>query len=244
LGLRPLTARSVILSVLLGSHPARLPARALVRLGEGFDISEGTLRVALSRMAADGEVVAADGWYDLSGPLLDRQRRLDEGRAPQLRPWRGAWEMAVAPPSPPATGAGPERSAEADLALLRLAPLRDGVWLRPANLARPWPATLAAGWVAIEARPAAPALLAGRLWDLAAWAATAVALDAGLAAEGSPAGRFTWAAAIARHLRADPVLPRSLLPDGWPGPALRRAYGDYERELRRRLRAVTPAAGT
>ena len=32
--LRPLTARSVVLSTLLGSHPPRLPARYLVRVGD------------------------------------------------------------------------------------------------------------------------------------------------------------------------------------------------------------------
>ena len=38
------------------------------------------------------------------------------------------------------------------------------------------------------------------------------------------------AAAIVRHLQADPLLPALLLP-GWPGPRLRGAYSSYEREL-------------
>lgn len=34
LKIRPLTARSVVLSTLLGLHPPRLPARHLVRVGD------------------------------------------------------------------------------------------------------------------------------------------------------------------------------------------------------------------
>ena len=47
LRLAPLTARSVLLSVLLGSHPPELPVRALVGAAELFGISHGSARVAL-----------------------------------------------------------------------------------------------------------------------------------------------------------------------------------------------------
>ncbi|TMR26179.1 hypothetical protein ETD96_41735, partial [Actinomadura geliboluensis] len=56
--IRPLTARSVVLSTLLGVHPPRLPARHLVRVGDLFGIAEGTIRVCLlytSDAADDGE---------------------------------------------------------------------------------------------------------------------------------------------------------------------------------------------
>ena len=36
---RPLTARSVVLSLLLGAHPPRLPVRDIVDAGEAFGIS-------------------------------------------------------------------------------------------------------------------------------------------------------------------------------------------------------------
>ncbi|MDQ3757078.1 MAG: PaaX domain-containing protein, C- domain protein, partial [Actinomycetota bacterium] len=45
---RPLTARSVLLSTLLGAHPPELPVQVLVRSGELFGMAEGTVRVALS----------------------------------------------------------------------------------------------------------------------------------------------------------------------------------------------------
>ena len=69
---RPLSARSVVASTLLGTRGLTLQVRALVRAGELFGIAEGTTRVALSRMVAAGELVAEDGSYRLSGPLLER----------------------------------------------------------------------------------------------------------------------------------------------------------------------------
>ena len=63
LQIRPLTARSVVLSTLLGVHPPRLAARHLVRVGDLFGIAEGTIRVALSRMVTSGDLVQTDGAY-------------------------------------------------------------------------------------------------------------------------------------------------------------------------------------
>jgi phenylacetic acid degradation operon negative regulatory protein len=148
--LPPLTARSVILSVLLGSHPPLLPVRSLVRTSELFGITEGTTRVALSRLVADAEVVADGSRYRLSDRLLARQRRQDEGRKPATRPWRGSWEMAVADPG---LRAGVDRAdLRAELAALRLAELRAGVWVRPANLRRLWPDSLQGRIWRFEAR--------------------------------------------------------------------------------------------
>ena len=248
LGLRPLTARSVILSVLLGTHPPLLPVRSLVRTTELFGITEGTARVALSRLVADHEVVADGSRYRLSDRLVARQGRLDEGRAPATRPWRGSWEMAVAAPTT-ADAAGRDGSGSAttgraalaaELAALRLSELRSGVWARPANLRRGWPSSLrdrvwrfevrtidsSGGW-----RPAEPKELAADLWDLEGWASRADALLDAFGADDQPARRFMVAAAIVRHLQTDPLLPRSLLPSAWPGAQLRGAYTSYEREL-------------
>jgi phenylacetic acid degradation operon negative regulatory protein len=233
LGLRPLTARSVILSVLLGTHPPLLPVRSLVRTAELFGISEGTARVALSRLVAEGEVVTESGRYRLSERLIVRQHRQDEGRTPVTRPWRGSWEMAVA--NPDVGGASGRVALGAELARLHLAELRSGVWLRPANLRREWPDSVARRTWRFEARPAgrpggARALAAG-LWALDAWAVRAEALLEARNFDGQPAHRFVVAAAILRHLQEDPLLPASLLPARWPGTRLREAYANYEQEL-------------
>ena len=47
---RPLTARSLVASLLLGTVPPDLPGQRLVRVGERFGFSETAIRVALSRM--------------------------------------------------------------------------------------------------------------------------------------------------------------------------------------------------
>lgn len=223
-----LPARSVLLSVLLGSHPPALPVRALVRTAELFGISEGAARVALSRLAGDGEVVADGGTYGLSDRHLQRQRDQDAALRPATRRWRGAWDLAVLLP-------------EADARLLRrylerrrMAELRPGVWARPDNLSPP-PAP-SSGILLWKGRPdpsAGDRALVGRLWDLSAWSAAAEALLQAMDAATEPAVRLSLAAAMVRHLRSDPVLPVTLLPARWPGNRLRRVYDAYRAELGR-----------
>ncbi|MFI9822678.1 PaaX family transcriptional regulator C-terminal domain-containing protein [Streptomyces sp. NPDC052013] len=230
LRLRPLSARSVVLSLLLGAHPPELPARDLARLMEGFGVGGSTLRAALSRMVAAGDLRRTDTGYRLSDRLLRRQRRQDEAVRPRTRAWNGDWEMVVVT----ATGRGAAERAElrTRLAALRLAELREGVWLRPANLDRPLPAGLDTVAQHYTARPDLPARdLAARLWPLDAWSATARALLAHIERLDRPADRLPAFAAVVRHLLADPVLPPALLPAGWPGEALRAAYTDYQQEL-------------
>ncbi|MEV4258021.1 PaaX family transcriptional regulator C-terminal domain-containing protein [Spirillospora sp. NPDC049652] len=223
LGLRPLTARSVVLSTLLGVHPPRLPARYLVRVGDRFGIAEGTVRVALSRMVASGDLVQRDGAYALSDRLLSRQRRQDESHEPRTRPWDGTWEIAVVSAERrPAAARAALRQAMSDL---RLAELREGTWLRPANLARSRPAIVEDQCVLLTGRPERPAAdLAASLWDLPAWAGTARALLDALDAADTFAEQFTVSAAVQRHLLNDPLLPGDLLPPDWPGPVLRDRY--------------------
>lgn len=228
--LRPLSARSVVLSLLLGTHPPELPVRDLVRAVEPLGVAGSTLRAALSRMVAAGDLRRTDAVYRLSDRLLDRQRRQDDAVHPETRPWDGDWEMVVVT----ATGRGPAERAElrSRLTALRLAELREGVWLRPANLLRLRPDELAEVARHFTARPEEPAReLAASLWPLDAWAETAEALLAQVAAADRPVDRVTVLAAVVRHLLADPVLPTELLPADWPGPGLRTAYTRHRQEL-------------
>jgi phenylacetic acid degradation operon negative regulatory protein len=244
---RTLTARSVLASTLLGTRPPRLPVSRLVRAGALFGIPQGTVRTALSRMVAAGELEADNGWYRLSGRLLERARRQDDSRAADTLPWRGDWSVAVVP--------GGRRSAVQRAELrgaaleLRYGELRDGVWVRPANLD---PARLpqASGLLEREcqrfdARPVDhldPALI----WDLDDWAGRATQLEQRL---GELVGRlddgdtealapgFVLSAAVLRHFQADPLLPAELLPAGWPGPVLRQRYDRYDAAYRGLLRS-------
>lgn len=245
LRLRPLTARSIVLSTLLGHHPPRLPARVLVRVGELFGVAEGTVRVALSRMIAAGDLEQDEHGYGLTARLLDRQARQDESRAPRLRTWDGGWEIAVvtAERRPAADRAALRRT----MTRLRLAELREGTWARPANLDRALGADVTAQCTVFTAAAPAgdPIALAARLWDLPGWARRARVLSAALDRTDDLADRFTVSAAALRHLLADPVLPESMVPTSWPGTGLRRRYDAFEQELRDVLRDhITPPADT
>ncbi|HEY3734732.1 MAG TPA: PaaX family transcriptional regulator C-terminal domain-containing protein [Streptosporangiaceae bacterium] len=231
LPLRPLTARSVVLSLLLGVHPPELPVRDIVGTVGIFGVSEATLRVALSRMVSAGDLHRTGGVYRLSQRLLDRQRRQDDAVRPVLRSWHGDWEIGVVAVAgrSPADRAG----LRTELSGLRLAELREGVWLRPANLSRAWPRRLGEVVRWFAGRPDEDAAdLARQLWDIEAWAASAVTLLGYLAGASHPGDRFTAAAAAVRHLLTDPVLPAELLPPHWPGDALREAYAAYQAEVR------------
>ncbi|MFI6902530.1 PaaX family transcriptional regulator C-terminal domain-containing protein [Nonomuraea sp. NPDC050394] len=223
-----LSARSAVLSALLGSYPPRLAARHLVRIGELFGIAEGTVRVALSRMVAAGDLVQQDGRYTLSERLLERQGRQDESRDPHTRTWDGAWEIALVTA---------ERRAPADRAAfrhamgaLRLAELREGTWMRPSNLIRDWPDSVTAQCTLVDGRPRRdPTPL---LWDLDGWAAEARALERELQRADGLAEGFIVSAAVLRHLLKDPLLPPALLPPGWPGAELRERYDAFDRSYR------------
>jgi phenylacetic acid degradation operon negative regulatory protein len=229
----------VILSVLLGTDPPRLPTQLLVRTTELFGIAEGTTRTALSRMVAAGDLVAADGRYALApGPLVARQARQAASRAAATRAWTpGRWRMAI-------LGADGARAREeraevrAALAGARLAELREGVWLRPDNL----DVAAVPGARAFVAEPEGDeAALAASLWDLDGWTKEAADLRAQMGAlvgrlEGGDTGAlrdgFVLSAAVLRQFQHDPLLPGALLPAGWPGAELRADYDRYDRAYR------------
>lgn len=229
---KTLTARSVLASTLLGLDPPVLAVGRLVETAALFGISENTARTALSRMAAAGEVVADDGRYRLTGRLLDRQRRQDEGRRPRRRRWNGRWRLAIVTED----RRTPADRAELRSALtrLRLGEWREGVWARPDNL-HIEPDGLAAehcDWATADLD------VAPVLWDLDGWAEDARDLIEelrDLPTIETLAPGFVVSAAVLRHLAADPLLPDELLPDRWPGDELRSVYDEWDRTYRRLL---------
>jgi len=227
---RPLSTRSVILSLLLAMHPPQLSVRQLIRCVQPLGVVEATLRVALSRMVASGDLHRADSVYGLNDRLVERQHRQDDAIHPRTNAWRGGWEMAVIT----ATGRRPAERAQLreELSRLRLAEFREGVWLRPANLRRAWPDHLVALTQRFTARPDEPhEAIADKLWNIGGWAATATGLLTAFNTAAQPIDSFTVAAAIVRHLLTDPVLPDQLLPTDWPAPHLRAAYARYRNDV-------------
>ena len=207
----PLTARSVLASALLGMEPPELPVAQLVRLTGLFGISENRARVALSRMVASGEATSdGAGRYRLAGHLAARQARQSASRAGATAPYDGEWWLAVIT----TTGSSAEvRSARRRILTYgRLAELREGVWMRPANLAVHLPEPLGGDAELMTARPEDAVALAQRLWDLPAWSQRARGLLRDLQAlhpdgPGALAPGFELSAAVLRHLQADPLLP-------------------------------------
>lgn len=238
---RPLTARSVLASALLGSDPPALPPARLVAVAALFGITENAARVALSRMVAAGELTVADGRYRLAGPLLERHGRQRQSRRLPSPDWDGTWTQVVVTTA--RARATDRTAARAALRRARLGELREGVWLRPANVAVTLPEPLAATTARFAATPDGDGrALAASLWDLGGWAAGARDLLGRLATvrpEGSAAlaPGFVLSAAVLRHLQADPLLPRELLPRTWPGERLRARYDTWDARYRHLLRA-------
>ncbi|MGB5150759.1 MAG: PaaX family transcriptional regulator C-terminal domain-containing protein [Mycobacterium sp.] len=224
-----LTARSVVLSVLLGAHPACASSAELVHLTADFGIRESTLRVALTRMVGAGDLVRSADGYRLSDRLLARQRRQDDVIDPQERPWDGTWTTLLIT----SVGADARSRAELRNTLVqhRFGELREGVWLRPDNLGVSLADSVATKVRILRSRDDDPTGLVAELWDLPAWARDGDRLLTEMAAATDVPGRFVVAAAIVRHLLTDPVLPAELLPRRWPGEQLRLAYREFAAEL-------------
>jgi phenylacetic acid degradation operon negative regulatory protein len=234
LGLEPLTARSVALSALLGTHPPRLPVRALVALGGLFGIAEGTMRTALSRMVASGDVEIDDGRYVLGERFRQRQAKQDAALHPAPEPWDGTWWFAIVDRA--RRSVAQRRSFRASMLEARMGELRPDAWLRPANIEGP---AVADGVLVVRGslEQRDPRELVRELWDLDALTTQARTLtrlvdDASRwLRSGDPAvlaDTFLVSVATVRFLRTEPTLPRTLVPRDWPAERLRSAYDRLE----------------
>jgi phenylacetic acid degradation operon negative regulatory protein len=141
----------------------------------------------------------------------------------RTRPWDGTWYVAAV------TLVGANAPTRADLrqrmTAQRFGELREGVWMRPANVI--WtPDDVLAG--SLEVMTATPQRhgpdLARQLFGIDERAKTADELRTALGAAEGLAERIAIAAAVVRHLVADPLLPTEMLPPDWPGHALREIY--------------------
>lgn len=224
-----MTARSVVLSVLLGAHPASATSAELLRLTADFGLKETTLRVALTRLVAAGDLIRSVDGYGLSERLLARQRRQDEAVNPLTRPWDGDWLAVVI--TSIGCDARTRAALRSGLSERRFAELREGIWMRPDNIDVDLGAELSVHTRLLTARDERPAELAGKLWDLAGWAVAGRELLAEMARATDVPGRFMVAAAMVRHLRRDPVLPPELLPPDSPGSQIRNRYEEFVAEL-------------
>jgi phenylacetic acid degradation operon negative regulatory protein len=241
-GDRPLSARSVLATALLGAPQPHLAVGELVAIASLFGISDGAARTCLWRMVSNGELVSDDGTYALAGGLLERRQRVDEASRiddEAAPPWDGTWELAVV---------SLERRSAADRLALRkaatalhLAELREGVWIRPDNLDRDRLPTLRAvlDRQCVHFHSAAtgiPVDTVRTLFNLDDWASDARRLTLAIRDDvQDPAYQFGLSVAVVRHLQLDPLLPAELIPQEWPGQDLRNAYRRLNEEFKQRL---------
>ncbi|HET7735611.1 MAG TPA: PaaX domain-containing protein, C- domain protein [Nocardioidaceae bacterium] len=222
--IRPVSTRSALLTLLIGGprDVGVLEAAQLVTFAGTIGINESTARVALSRMVSSGDLVRGDDGYALSERLADRRARQRAALDPALKRWRGDWELVVVTHT--GRAAADRAALRVELVGLRLAELREGVWLRPDNLQREWEDEAVRRHVS---RPVDDAReLAASLWDLPAWVTRGEEILGAIEAARSQSDRFAACVAGVRHLLTDPVLPEELRPEGWPAPRIRAAYDE------------------
>jgi phenylacetic acid degradation operon negative regulatory protein len=254
IGNRPLSARSVLASALLGSDRGRLAVAELVAVASLFGISPGAARTCLWRMVSNGELTTDDGSYTLAGRLSERRQRVDEASRiddAAAHRWDGTWELAIV---------ALERRSAADRLELRkaatalhLAELREGVWLRPDNLdPQRFPTFRAVlDQQCTHFHGAATDITAVKVRSLFAldqWAddagtlidAMKVALKSGKADDSTESFTYEFALSIAvvRHLQLDPLLPVELTGDRWPGHALRGTYRRFDHAFKQRMNSA------
>ncbi len=238
--LEPLNTRSIVLSVLLGSHPPRMPVGRILEFTSLFDLADGAVRTALSRMVAAGELLNDDGIYRLAGRLVERQAQQDAGRHHPPSDWDHTW-WTVAVLSERRTMAE-RRNFRAWAVGARLGEVRPDLWLRPANLAIPTDVAdvlITRGSVVTGAAQE----LVAQLWDLDGLRARSTlhrrALDAAAtrlrdADDRSLADAFTALAGAQQFLRVEPQLPSGLTPQS-TGDELRVRYGEVVEMFETRL---------
>jgi phenylacetic acid degradation operon negative regulatory protein len=256
-GTRPLTARSVLASALLGAREPRLPVSHLVAVASLFGISPGAARTCLWRMVSNGELTTDDATYALTGRLLERRHRVDDvARHRHVgRDWDGTWELAVV--SLDRRDAAARAELRKAATALHLAEIREGVWARPDNLD---PERLPASRAVLDRqcvgfRHAAsdiPVETVRSLFHVEPWSDDARRLVAAMEDEMGATDRdrdqvvadlpyqFTLSIAAVRHLQADPLLPAALLPEDWPAETLRTTYRTFDDVFQQRMNDAAP----
>jgi phenylacetic acid degradation operon negative regulatory protein len=253
IGDRPLSARSVLASALLGANQPVLSVAELIVVASLFGITGGAARTCLWRMVANGELISDNGSYALAGHLLERRERVDAASRTDdttVLDWDGTWELAVV--SLGGRSAADRLELRQAATALHLAELREGIWIRPDNLS---PTRLPTSRAVLDqqcvhfhraATDIAPEVLKS-LFSLDVWAHNAtrlinamdMELDVGAPTEEEKISRFTYefalSVAVVRHLQLDPLLPDELLPTTWPANTLRSTYRRLDDTFKSRM---------
>ncbi|CAA0094049.1 Uncharacterised protein [Halioglobus japonicus] len=131
-----LSPRRLILEMLDAEPDFMANGRRLVAAGQVFRFTENQIRVALSRLVADGLLFQPRrGDYGLTGAATAIQREVQNWRdlEQRLEPWHGDW-CGVLTDNLAAQGSTQLRTQSRALALRGLQRWRPGLWVRPNNL--------------------------------------------------------------------------------------------------------------
>jgi len=228
-----------------------MPVRALVAAGQLFGIDDNRLRVALTRLLADGLVERDQrGAYRLQrsrgvSALVAGWRRIED----RTTRWDGRWLGVFTGPAAVSAGTARtgKRADERALRLLGFERLQRGVWVRPANLVES-PAATRARLFDLGLRPECGIALfdeldeqttarARSLWDTASLRREYARAIARLEASRKRLGRmpearamvesFRLGGSVIRQIVRDPLLPPPLVPAAELA-ALVRAMRAYE----------------
>ena len=230
--------KGLVLDLLSTVRSGTMPVRALVAVGRLFGIEENRLRVALTRLLAEGLVERDQrGAYRLQhargvSALVASWRRIED----RTTRWDGRWIAALtatASPSKP-TSRTTKRSNDRALRWLGFQPLQYGVAVRPANLAEPAAATRTrlidlgmhadCGIALLDELDEATEARARTLWDTSAlrrdYARAIARLEASrqrllrLPEARAMVESFRLGGNVIRQIVRDPLLPPPLVPAG------------------------------
>jgi phenylacetic acid degradation operon negative regulatory protein len=231
------TAKSLILDLLSTLAGGTMPVSALVRAGELFGIAENSLRVALARLVAAGQVERDErGRYRMGRQAAPIDRRVTSWRriSERIRPWADRWVGVH-------TGAVSARASdrqvqrrERALRFLGFGELSPGLSVRPDNLKGGIPAIrtelaslgVEAGVLVFEIDALDPATdaRARGLWDVAGlcsgYRQSLSDIEASerhlqsVTEEEAMVESFLLGGRVIRQLVLDPLLPEPILPVG------------------------------
>jgi len=248
--------KSLILDILSATDPTPIPQGVFLQAARVFRLKENTVRVALNRLAARGQLESRGAGPRRRYALSPRSRILNAhilaAQTLRPRPWNGDWIAVIA--WAPGVGRRERDRLRQALRVLKLANLQPGVWVRPDNLDLSLEAVLREYGLEEEVLWTCGPLHHGRkdaalVRDLFELDRAARAIDRAcrdlqtsvrrldtLTRERALVETFTVGGRAIKTLFDDPLLPAELLPADWRGDDLRDRFARYDRIGRARWR--------
>lgn len=134
-----LSARALVLSLMSSIGTQQQTIASLISAGELFGIEASTIRVAVTRLLKDGLLKSPQRGVYVPGPraqALTRRVQQWQGVSGRMAVWEGGW-LAAMTHHLGRRDRRQMRGRERALALYGYREAEAGLWVRPANLARP-----------------------------------------------------------------------------------------------------------